>query len=183
MKVQRSTGITLSMVMLVTLGAVIIGQAGPDAQTILSTLRGLSVEPGMKAATCLILFLLMVLGAVTPFPIKLVALSGAVILEPGEAFVLTWLGSLCGAILACEMGRFGSIDLCASPRSRRLCQWLQRHGGKALLLMRLFPVVPFFALNISAGIFRLDRMTYVTVTAAGILPAVAVLTLFPQLFL
>lgn len=182
MRIRQATGGALALLMALAL-VVVMATTGPHPGAMLSALQGLAAAPASRALAGLILFLLLLLGAVTPFPIKLVALTGAVIFDPGQALLLNWLGSLCGAVLAYEIGCLGGVDLCASPRTRQLCKWLRRHGDKTLLGLRLLPAVPFFALNLAAGMLGLDRARYVLVTALGIIPAVTVLTLFPRLFL
>jgi len=127
-------------------------------------------------------FLAMLLGALTPFPAELIALTNAFIYSPIEAFFVTWLSAVLSAQIAYEFGRLNTLNPCQYKDSNKICYWLNNHGYKALVILRLIPFVPFFALNICCGIFRLNRSMYFMITALAMLPAVVLLTFFPQVF-
>ena len=51
-----------------------------------------------------------------------------------------------------------------------LYRWLRRWGRGGLLLARLIPVVPFFALNFAAALLPVTLRDYLLITAIAILP-------------
>ena len=136
-----------------------------------------------KIATYLISFAIMLLCALTPLPAEFIALTNAFIYSPFEAFLVTWFSAVLSAQIGYEFGRLNGIDPCKYKESNKICRWLNAYGYKALVIMRLIPIVPFFALNICGGIFKLDRFKYTMITAVTIIPAVLLLTLFPHLFM
>lgn len=152
---------------------------------------GLSIEQAQeltggydsKFVAYLISFLIMLLCALTPVPAEVIALTNTMIYSPGEAFMVTWLSALVSANLGYELGRLNCFDPCKTKKNGKICCWLTRYGYRGLALMRLIPVVPFFALNICGGLFKLDRSKYTVITAVTIVPAVALLTFFPYLFI
>lgn len=135
-----------------------------------------------KIVAYLISFLIMLLCALTPMPAEFIALSNTLVFSPWEAFLVTWLSAIVSANVGYELGRLHYFDPCKIENSK-ICRWLTRYGCKGLILMRLIPIVPFFALNICAGLFKLGRIKYLLITAITIIPAVAILTFFPHLFL
>lgn len=69
------------------------------------------------------------------------------------------------------------MDPRADGRLARLSAELARNQIKALLLLRLVPVVPFFVANTLPALLGVRLLPYVTTTAAGILPGTAVLAI------
>jgi len=128
-------------------------------------------------------FLFMIISALTPVPAELAALTNAIVMSPGEAFLVTWISAMTGAWLGYELGAINGLNPCKSARTHKICCWLDQYGFYGLLLMRMLPVVPFFVLNLSAGIFKFDRREYLIASAIGIIPAVSLLVFVPQLFL
>lgn len=145
--------------------------------------QGLANGYDSKLLTYIVSFLIMLLCALTPIPAEIIALTNTLIFSPMEAFMVTWLSALASASIGYELGRLNCFDPCKTSKNSKICRWLTRYGYKGLALMRLIPVVPFFALNICGGLFKLDRTKYVLITAVTIIPAVALLTFFPHLFL
>ncbi|MFN3526370.1 MAG: TVP38/TMEM64 family protein, partial [Paracoccus sp. (in: a-proteobacteria)] len=52
-----------------------------------------------------------------------------------------------------------------------------RNGTMALLSLRVTPALPFFAINLAAGISRMRLRVFAPITAIGVLPNKAILTL------
>lgn len=139
------------------------------------------VEPGVMLY--LIAFLVMLLCALTPLPAEIVALGNTLVFSPFEAFFITWISAVISAVIGYECGRLSQYDPCKVNKEGRVCQLISRYGYGGLAIMRLIPAVPFFALNICGGIFKLNRFIYLTITAITVVPAVALLTFFPHLFM
>lgn len=56
------------------------------------------------------------------------------------------------------------------PRLARADRWVQRRGFRAMLGLRLVPLVPFNVLNYAAGLSRVRARDFVAATALGIVP-------------
>lgn len=145
--------------------------------------QNLTAAHDSRLITYLVSFLIMLLCALTPLPAEIIAISNALIFSPVEAFIVTWVSALVSANLGYELGRLNCFDPCKTGKNSKICRWLTRYGYKGLALMRLIPVVPFFALNICGGLFKLDRIKYTLITAVTIIPAVTLLTFFPHVFM
>lgn len=149
----------------------------------ISQMQDMGSSHEAKTTVYIFSFLIMLLCALTPVPAELIALANTIIYSPLEAFFVTWISAIINAQVGFEFGRLNKLDPCKYSDSNKICEWLTRYGYKALAIMRLIPIVPFFALNICGGIFKLNRCKYTVITAFTIIPAVAVLTFFPHLFL
>lgn len=144
--------------------------------------QSISAGYDSQAVAYVISFAIMLLCALTPIPAELIALANTFMYSPMEAFMVTWFSALLSAQAGYELGRLNWFDPCKYSQGSKICRWLNAYGYKALALLRLIPVVPFFVLNIGGGLFKLDRCKYALITAITIAPAVAVLTFFPSLF-
>lgn len=174
-KLGNTLFFTLAMVLLLVY--LLIGSANLSVEHA----QNLTSSYDSKLAMYLVSFLIMLLCALTPVPAEIIALSNTFIFSPMEAFMVTWLSALVSANIGYELGRLNCFDPCRN-KSSKICRWLSRYGYKGLAVMRLVPIVPFFALNICGGLFKLNRAKYTAITAITIIPAVGLLTLFPQLF-
>lgn len=127
--------------------------------------------------------LLMMVSAVSPFPAEVVVLLNAAVYSGHEAFWVSWLSAIIAAQATYEVGRYA--PLYKDSRSQKLQQIIGKLKGqkyKALFIMRLVPVVPFFLLNLLSGMLRLNRAKYLCITSLTILPAIIFLSWMPQWF-
>jgi len=121
-----------------------------------------------------------VLSAALPVPV-VVALTLA-----GGAFFGFWLGlalTLAGTVGAATLTFLVARHLLAAQVRRLLgahADQLDRRvatdGALALLSLRLTPALPFFILNLAAGVSRLSARIFLIVTALGVLPNKLILT-------
>lgn len=89
------------------------------------------------------------------------------------AVALSWLGGMCGALVAFSFARFLArdwVDARIGPRLRRFEQRLERRAVPTVALVRLFTYLPppadwFF------GVSHITVRQFVAGTAVGILPA------------
>jgi phospholipase D1/2 len=124
------------------------------------------------------------IGAAAVFvPINLLILSTIVVLGPGRGALTAILGALgaasvgyaAGALLGASSVR--SIDARIFARIRR-----RLSGGDffPMLALRLLPVAPAQLVSMAAGAFQVQRKSFFSATALGILPGVAALSLFGE---
>jgi uncharacterized membrane protein YdjX (TVP38/TMEM64 family) len=109
------------------------------------------------------------------------SLPGALIMTlTGGLLFGTWLGGAAaitsatiGATLIFLVGRSTFGDLLRSRAGTmvgRLVDGFERNATSYLLTLRLIPGVPFFAVNLAAGLVRMRVLTYVFITVIGIMP-------------
>lgn len=127
--------------------------------------------------------LFMILCAISPLPAEAVVLLNATVYSSVEAFWVSWLSAIIAAQLAYEMGRIFPLEFHSKwyGAIENICRKMQSQRYKALLIMRLVPLVPFFLLNLMSGLLLLNRYKYFVITSMAILPAVLVMTALPQI--
>ena len=162
-------------------GVVVFLTHGPDEQTVIresGRWRAAAREHLFAALAAFFAVEVVLIALSAPIGIWLTVLAG---------FLFgTWLGtavvnagSTLGAILAFLLARYMFADALRRAAANR--PWLarplaaidrgfQEHGAYYLLLLRLTPVFPFWALNLGLGLTRVRLVTYWWATQLGTLP-------------
>ncbi len=124
--------------------------------------------------------LVMALVAVLPIPAEAPAMVNGALFGPAIGSVLTWVGSMLGAVISFELARSlgrpvterfvrpGALD--------RVDGLVMSAGWGGLLLARFMPLVAFTVLNWGAGLTPVGRWRFLWTTAVGIVPGVVVFT-------
>ena len=117
---------------------------------------------------------LMILHSFIPFPAEIVAMVNGMAYGPIWGTAVTWVGAMLGAYLAFGLVRWlgRPFVLAMVPRRHheRIDGWTLRHGGMALLLSRLVPLISFNLINYAAGLTAISWWTFTWATGLGILP-------------
>jgi uncharacterized membrane protein YdjX (TVP38/TMEM64 family) len=166
-------------------GLAIFIAVGPDEQTVIRESAAWRDQARTYLLAALAIFFVaeVVLVAVSaPVGIWMSALAGFLFgFWIGTAIVS--VAAMLGAMLAFLAARYVFFDVIhRAARSRpRLKRWLTAidkgfhdHGAYYALLLRLTPVIPFWALNLGLGLTRLRIRDYWWATQLGILPATMV---------
>ena len=120
-------------------------------------------------------------GGVIVFPVNLLVAATIIVFGPlaGSAYALA--GSVLSAWLVQEIGRLLPASLFARVFGARGA-WLRArivgHGFAAVALVRLVPVAPYSVVSLIAGVARLRRAGYLSGTAVGMAPGIAMYALF-----
>jgi uncharacterized membrane protein YdjX (TVP38/TMEM64 family) len=105
--------------------------------------------------------------------------AGFLSLCSGAFFGLAWgtilatLGGIIGASAAFLLSRFLLRDMIQGKYSKKLHavnRGIEKDGAIYLLSLRLFPVIPYFILNLLMGVTPIRIITYILVSIAGMLP-------------
>ncbi|MEM7051766.1 MAG: VTT domain-containing protein [Acidobacteriota bacterium] len=95
-----------------------------------------------------------------------------------SGLLLSLLGGSLGAVaafaVARRLGRAAVAQRLADSRWRTVDRALARHGGWAVLLFRLLPILPFNLLNYLCGLTAIRFRHYLLATVVGILPGALV---------
>lgn len=117
---------------------------------------------------------LMVAHSFMPFPAEIIACANGMIYGPVWGSVVTWLGAMLGASAAFAVvrlvGRPFLHRILPTRERQRLAEWSAAHGGSALLVSRLIPVIAFNLINYAAALTEISWWTFLWATGAGILP-------------
>lgn len=109
------------------------------------------------------------------------ALPGAVVFTMFGGFLFGWffgalggvLGSTIGGVITVLIGSASvgtSLQNAALPRFQKLARGFREGAFGYIVLLRLIPVVPYIAINVAAGLFRVPLKTFVAATMIGIAP-------------
>ena len=127
-------------------------------------------------------FLLMFVCAITPLPAEAVTIANGALFGPLLGTLLTWVSAMFSAAITFHLGRRflqrSNINVLKQEKYYRLTQWTNKWGVKGLMLARLIPVVPFFALNLGAAFLPVSTKHYLLITGVGILPHISVICFF-----
>ena len=109
-----------------------------------------------------------------------ILLPGAVMtIAGGLAFGTLWgaiyaiSGAFAGALIAFAAGRFLGRDFVqriTGERIRRVLGQVKRQGFRIIFYLRLFPVIPYNALNLIAGASPISFRDYFWATMLGLIP-------------
>ncbi len=109
------------------------------------------------------------------------AVPGAVVFTMFGGFLFgTFFGAL-GGILGSTLGGMitvliggaslgASLQQAALPRFQKFAQGFRDGAFGYIVLLRLIPVVPYIAINVASGLFRVPLATFIAATALGIAP-------------
>lgn len=121
--------------------------------------------------------LVFVLGyaLITLAPVPKNVLSAAAGLTFGlvSGVLLVWVAALVGAVVAFGLSRLlgrEAVERLTSTRVQQVDQLIAGRGLLAVVLVRLVPVVPFTAVNYTAGLTGIRLWDYTVGTGVGIVP-------------
>lgn len=104
-------------------------------------------------------------------------LAGGALFGLATGTLLVAVAATIGATLAMLVARYLLRDFVKArfgERIRALDAGIERDGALYLFTLRLVPVVPFFLINLAAGLTALPVRTYVWVSGLGMLPGTVV---------
>lgn len=156
----------------------------------LSPLRTLFTEGGVRHAVQAIesgplgaagvLAALILLGSIG-VPLTLLLTAVGLSLHAWWAFPVAYAGVIGASLPGFAIGRAlrpASARSGAGGRARKLLDRFRKHGVLGVAIARSIPAAPFVVFNIACDAARLSWARYTAGTAIGVLPGVALITLF-----
>lgn len=147
-----------------------------DAAELLATFRSVGDEPWAAAALIGAYVVLCPLG----MPVSPLLLAGGVVFGFTTGTLLNFAGTWLGAATTFATARFLGRDLVVQligDRLARVERAVERHGFWTLVRLRFVPI-PYVLVNYAAALAGVRPATYLTATAIGLAPAVALITYF-----
>jgi uncharacterized membrane protein YdjX (TVP38/TMEM64 family) len=103
-----------------------------------------------------------------------ITLADLAIFGPFSGLVYSWVGSMLGAYFAFYLARFFGrpvVDRFVSERMlKRFDGFVEKHGLRGLVILRLIPFISFNALNYVCGFTTITFWQFTWTTGIGILP-------------
>jgi len=118
-------------------------------------------------------FVFYVLLALLPVPKPLLTAAGAVLFGFWAGAGLALAAALAGASISFGIGRSlgrEAVNRLIRGRLALVDAQLEQHGLTAVLVARLTPIVPFFAINYASGLSGVRFRHYVLGSAVGMVP-------------
>lgn len=122
------------------------------------------------------LFIVMVIQTIiAPIPSEgVLVFAGAIGISLIDVTIYGGLGLIIGSIIAFFLARWGGRPivekLLGQKWTSRIDNWVVNHGGKAIFLTRLVPVLPFDLISYISGVTSIEFHTYLVATVLGAFP-------------
>ena len=138
-------------------------------------LRALVSDGGMLAVLCYVLIYAGLTALSVPSAM-LLTLAGGFLFGPWLGAIYALLGSTLGATAVFLAARAGLYGLAAKggQRAQRLEAGFREDAFNYLLCLRLVPLVPFWLVNLIAGLAGMRLRSYVAATFLGMIPGAIV---------
>jgi len=156
--------------------------SGMDATTDLHELkrRLILLVPINQASWALATLLaLSIAGSVLGLPVTLMIALSAMLFGTIPGILYSFSGCIVGAMLAYIVGYWLDLErkLTTAKPLRPLYEKLEKGGLLTLILLRLFPLLPFTLVNLAAGAIRVRWRDYIIGTAIGMMPGIVLISL------
>ncbi|MHA2854613.1 TVP38/TMEM64 family protein [Paenibacillus sp. HGF5] len=109
---------------------------------------------------------------VPPMPTIVIVGVNAAVYGLWAGFLYSWIGMVAGCLTTFLLVRKISgtplIERWAKkPKVQRGMRWIQRNGFSYVFLLGILPVGPFVAVNVAAGLARMNVMSYLMAVTLG----------------
>ena len=108
-----------------------------------------------------------------PVPKNVLSVAAGLVFGFAGGIVVVFIAAILGSITAFWLGRWlgrEAVEKFTGARVEKVDQLLRRRGLAAVIGVRLVPVLPFTAINYTAGLTSIRWWPYFLGTAIGILP-------------
>ena len=163
------------LLVLLTIGAVFYW--GGDLVAILATgnmtaLKELILRGGYLAP--LISFVLIIIQAfISPLPSVMIFIANGIIFGSCWGFLISWVGSLCSALVCFGLIRYLGLNVTAPPRIlAAMIKLIEEYQDQAVFIARVLPFVPFDLASYAFALTHVRLKTFLVGTALGQTPAI-----------
>lgn len=108
-----------------------------------------------------------------PVPKNVLSAAAGLMFGLVPGVMLVWIAAMVGALAAFGLGRLlgrDAVERLTPTRVQQVDELIARRGLLAVVVVRLVPIVPFTAVNYTAGLTGLRLSHYTAGTALGIIP-------------
>lgn len=168
--------LTICLMLALIFIATVLALLGPNSQWLMELLA--AIEQGKREhrlAMLMVYIAAFALLATLTLPVgTLFCLAAGYLFGIVQGFLAALIGALLAAALTFILMRhFGGRRLRAQMDYSRMAPWLralERDATWYLVLLRIVPVAPYFAVNAAAAVTRIGLLHFIAATAAGLVP-------------
>jgi uncharacterized membrane protein YdjX (TVP38/TMEM64 family) len=167
----------IKKILLVLLAIGAIFYWGADLVAILATgnmtaLKELILRGGYLAP--LISFALIIIQAfISPLPSVMIFIANGIIFGSWGGFLISWVGSLCSAVVCFGLIRYLGLNITAPPRIlASMIKLIEEYQDQAVFVARVLPFVPFDLASYAFALTHVRLRTFLVGTALGQTPAI-----------
>ncbi|WP_223067952.1 TVP38/TMEM64 family protein [Paenibacillus caui] len=116
---------------------------------------------------------------ILPLPGELTSILLLEIYGPVWGGLYSWIAGVAGSVGGLYLSKwiakpfFGKM---VEPYMSKVDEWMRKHGGLGLLLIRFVPLVPYHFVNYAAGLLQVKLWGFLWTTGLGILPYTIVMS-------
>jgi len=145
------------------------------------------LEENKGWAWVMILVFWLIQAVIAPLPAPILIMTTSVVYADSPlgilfAIVLTWVGSMLGAIICFWLSRHFGRDWVMRKghldRMKDLDGYLEEKGAYVIFLTRLIPILSFDIVSYAAGLTRLRWRSFISATGLGMIPTNVIFILF-----
>ncbi|MGG3505477.1 TVP38/TMEM64 family protein [Paenibacillus lautus] len=109
---------------------------------------------------------------IPPMPTIVIVGVNAAVYGLWAGFLYSWIGMVAGCLttflIVRKISGTALIERWANkPKVQRGMRWIQRNGFSYVFLLGILPVGPFVAVNVAAGLARMNLMSYLMAVTLG----------------
>jgi len=135
-----------------------------------------------------VFFAMFLESSIVPIPSEAIIIgAGALGIPMHSVLIFGSLGSTAGAAVGYALGRyaampailkFGRFVLIKPHHIEKAEKFAKKYGSYSVLIGRMLPIIPFKVFSITAGIVRINFVSFMVCTLIGVLPRIFILCLF-----
>jgi len=123
------------------------------------------------------------IGSMISLPITILILATALVFDPVEGIIYSFIGCMIGAGVTYAMGYFLGSDFIrqlTGAKWKALEGKITQTGILAVAALRAIPIAPFTVVNIISGAFQVPVRDYIFGSLLGLAPGIIVTNLFAR---
>lgn len=112
-----------------------------------------------------------------PLPKTAMSAAAGLLLGLQTGILAVYVGAAAGAVMGFGLARLlgrDAVEKWTGPRVARVDDLLRRRGFLGVLVLRLFPIMPFTVLNYGSGLSAVRFLPYLLATLVGMVPGTVV---------
>lgn len=113
---------------------------------------------------------------IAPIPSEALLVFAGAFMNIYDVLVFGGFGLIIGSAIAFYIAKRGGrpivVKIIGEKWTRKMDEWVSRHGTKAILFTRIVPIIPFDLVSYVSGITQMKFTNYIIATIIGAIPRI-----------